>query len=114
MIKKPLRGELWMVDLDPTIGREQAKKRPCLIFSTNLFNRCPAELSIVIPLTSKDKKNPLHITIPPTGNGLSVKSFALCEQIRSVSHNRFDKFLGIVREEIMHEIEYVVKTLLDL
>ena len=48
----PLRGEVWLVDLDPTRGREQAGKRPALVISTNEFNGSPADLVVIVPITS--------------------------------------------------------------
>ena len=110
----PRRGELWFVDLDPIRGREQAKKRPCLVLSNNIFNNGSSGLVIVIPLTSKNKNNPLHIEIPFPEGGIQITSYALPEQIRSVSPTRFDaRALGKVSEETMLKVEEITKVLLD-
>ena len=42
----PLHGEVWLVDLNPTRGQEQAGKRPVLVVSTNGFNKSPADLVV--------------------------------------------------------------------
>jgi mRNA interferase MazF len=47
------RGEIWLVGLDPTKGRDQSGMRPALIISVDIFNHGPAELVVVIPITSK-------------------------------------------------------------
>lgn len=61
--QKPSRGEVWFVNLDLTIGHEEAKTRPCLIISHDIFNHGPAHLHVVLPITSKDKKHPFHVPI---------------------------------------------------
>ena len=48
----PGRGEVWLADLYPTRGHEQAGRRPVLVVSEDLFNRGPAGLVIVLPTTS--------------------------------------------------------------
>src|SRR6185295_5268066 len=46
------RGEVWLADLDPTRGHEQAGRRPVLIVSDDVFNAGAAELVVVLPMTS--------------------------------------------------------------
>ncbi len=82
---KPDRGDIWLVDLNPTLGREQRGVRPCLVVSTDLFNHGLAELIIALPITSKDKRIPSHVAIAPPEGGLKVRSFVKCEDIRSIS-----------------------------
>ena len=50
---RPLRGEIWMIDIDPTRGHEQAGNRPGLVVSADTFNAGPAGLIIILPLTSQ-------------------------------------------------------------
>ncbi len=107
------KGEIWMVKLDPTVGREQAKTRPCLIISSNRFNQGLSELAIVIPLTSKQRHIPLHIPVEPLLSGLSIKSYLMCEQIRSVSTKRLGNLCGKVDEDTLNKVEYIIKMLLD-
>ena len=93
----PLQAEIWLFDPDPVKGREIGKKvRPALIVSCNLLNKGPSGLVIVVPITSKDKKIPSHIRIEPSQGGVKLPSFAMCEQIRSISKNRLIKKLGRV------------------
>ena len=49
---KPLRGEIWMLDLNPKKGREQKGVRPCLIVSTNALNRSEFGTVVVCPITT--------------------------------------------------------------
>ena len=69
-MSEPLRGEIWLVDLDPTRGREQAGKRPALVVSANAFNKGPADLVVVLPITSKAKGIPLHVRVDPPEGGV--------------------------------------------
>ncbi|GFE68446.1 type II toxin-antitoxin system PemK/MazF family toxin [Chroococcus sp. FPU101] len=73
-----LRGEVWLVDLNPVRGREQAGIRPSLIISVDRFNQSAAALAICLPITSKDKKMPFHVSLIPPEGGLNVKSFIKC------------------------------------
>jgi mRNA interferase MazF len=62
---KITRGEIWLVDLNPVRGHEQAGKRPCLIVSVDLFNQGASGLAVVLPITSKKKGIPFHVAIAP-------------------------------------------------
>ncbi|WP_341275520.1 type II toxin-antitoxin system PemK/MazF family toxin [Microcystis flos-aquae] len=55
------RGEIWLADLNPVRGHEQAGKRPCLVISADLFNQGASGLVVVLPVTSKDKGIPFHL-----------------------------------------------------
>lgn len=52
---KPLRGEIWMVDLNPKKGREQKGVRPCLIVSTDALNRSEFGTVVICPVTTRER-----------------------------------------------------------
>ena len=52
---KPLRGEIWMVDLNPKKGREQKGVRPCLIVSTDALNRSEFGTAVICPITTTER-----------------------------------------------------------
>ncbi len=108
------RGEIWFVDLDPTKGREQAGRRPCLIVSDDGLNRSPADLVIAIPITSKEKGIPSHVEINPPEGGLQIRSFIKCEDIRSISTGRLVKVLGAVKISTLDQVEQRLRLLLNL
>ena len=110
----PVRGEIWNADLDPTRGREQAGRRPVLVVSTDGFNQGPAELVVVVPITSKDKGISWHVGLKPGASGLRTVSYAMVEAIRCISRDRLMKRLGYVSESIMGEVEHRLRILLDL
>jgi mRNA interferase MazF len=111
---EPLRGEVWNVNLDPTKGREQRGTRPALIVSHNTFNRSPAELVVVVPLTSTHRGIPLHIKIEPPEGGVKNTSYAKIEDVRSVSKERLTKRVGIVTAGTMAVVSDRLRILLDL
>lgn len=110
----PERGEVWFVDLDPTRGHEPGGERPALILSANEFNRGPAELFIILPITSKDKNIYTHVSVLPPEGGLNKISFIKCEDIRSISEERLIRRLGQVSSETLQAAEKTVKLLLQL
>ncbi len=114
MMAKPRRGEVWLVDLNPARGHEQAGKRPALVISVDLFNSGPAGLAVVLPVTTKDKKIPLHVKISPPEGGVKETSFIKCEDIRAVSTERLLARLGEVSQNTMAAVEDRVRILLGL
>lgn len=111
---QPSRGDVWEINLDPTIGREQAGTRPALVLSIDKFNHGHAELVIVLPITSKNKNQPLHVSVTPPEGGLTMLSFVKCDDIRSVSKQRLKRFCGTVAVQTMAEVERRMRILLNL
>ncbi len=114
MTKQPLRAEVWKLDFDPTRGHEQAGVRPALVLSADAFNRSPADLIVVLPITSKDKRIRSHVRVDPPEGGLKMPSFVKCEEPRTVSKERLSGRLGVVTASTMAEVEARVRWLLGL
>ena len=114
MNTSPARGDIWLADLNPIRGREQAGMRPCLVISVNLFNQSPAELVIVIPLTTKAKGIRTHVPLAPPEGGTREQSFIKCEDIRSISKQRLKTRWGKVSGETLAAVEDRVRILLNL
>jgi len=110
----PSRGEIWLANLNPSRGREQAGFRPCLVISVDQFNHGPAELVIILPITSRKKSIPLHVEIDCKETGLNTTSYIKSEDIRSVSRDRLEKRIGRVTEEVMREVLDRIEILLDI
>jgi mRNA interferase MazF len=77
----PLRGEVWLINLDPVRGHEQAGSRTCLVISDDLYNRGPSSKHIVLPITSKFKGISYHIEVTPPEGGLRTKSRVMCDDV---------------------------------
>ena len=100
------RGDIYLINLEPTIGCEIKKTRPAVIVSNNDIGILP--LKIIVPITDwKDKYSEslwMVKIIPDNINYLSKESCIDCLQVRSVSKERFIKKIGIITEEMLEEI----------
>jgi mRNA interferase MazF len=110
----PKRGEIWLVDLNPVRGREQAGMRPCLVISVDAFNQGAASLAIVIPITTKDRKIRTHLKIAPPEGGVREICYIKCEDVRSVSTERLVSRWGQVTARTLHEVEDRLRILMGL
>jgi mRNA interferase MazF len=108
------RGEVWLVDLDPIEGREQAGRRPALVVSVDVFNASPADLVSVLPITSKPRALRTRIEIAPPEGGLTLTSYVIGEQLRTISTRRLIKPMGTVSAATMTKVADVVRMLLGL
>ena len=110
------QNEIWLINLEPTIGAEIKKRRPAIIVNDNMLGRLP--LKIIVPVTDWKEKYeiaPWMIKIEPTeSNGLKKTSSADCFQIRSLSQKRFVKKIGDVSDEIMNEIRAGIAIVLSI
>lgn len=111
---EPSRGEIWLVDLNPIRGHEQAGVRPGLVISVDPFNHGPAGLVVLLPLTSVAKGIPFHVEITPSEGGVKVKSFIKCEDIRSVAKERLSQRWGKVSGSTLAAVEDRLRILLSL
>jgi mRNA interferase MazF len=115
MKPEPSRGEIWLADLNPIRGHEQAGTRPVLVFSTDLFNHGPAGLVFVIPLTRSDRRIPAHIPLDPPEGGVSSRSYILCDALRSISKDRLQgRPWGVISTDTMQRVEDTIRALLEL
>ncbi len=91
-----IAGEIYWVNLDPTIGNEIKKRRSVVVLNGGHDKHL--KLAIVVPVTAWSsywEKNPFFVSLEPnTKNGLKKKSVVDCFQIRAVSHNRFAEKIG--------------------
>lgn len=108
------RGDVWLVDLNPVRGHEQAGTRPCAVASIQAFNRGPAGLLVVIPLTTTDRGIPLHVEVQPPEGGVRRRSFIKCEDIRSIARDRLIERWGALSQSTLAEVADRLRILLDL
>jgi mRNA interferase MazF len=85
-----------------------------LIISEDLLNQGPADLVVVLPLTSTHRGVPSHVPLSPPEGGLKKLSFALCEAIRSISKVRLVRRWGRISSTSLGEVEDRLRMLLGL
>lgn len=85
--------EIVLVNLDPTIGSEAKKTRPCVILSPNEMNK-NIRTVVIAPITSSSKNYPTRIEI----KGNSTKGWVMIDQIRTIDKQRIVKISGKISE----------------
>jgi len=110
------RGEIWQVNLDPTIGAEIQKSRPAIIINDDSVGILP--LRVIVPITDwKPQYGAASWMVkidPDATNGLSKPSSADCFQLRSVSQLRLMYKIGAVSFAKLTEIETALKAVLKI
>ena len=117
---RPQRGEIWLIDFEPTIGSEIKKIRPALVISSDAINKLPIKL--VSPITDWKPYFAAnfwhikfwHIKIEPTSNnGLSKTSTLDTLQLRGLDTQRFIRRLGTISEETMAAVAIAIVTVIE-
>ena len=109
------QGEIWEINLSPTVGAEIKKKRPAVIINDDAIGLLP--LRVIVPVT--EWKNNFYgavwmVKIDPNAfNNLNKTSAIDCFQIRSISIERFLIKIGCVSPKILSEIKTAVKYVID-
>jgi mRNA interferase MazF len=102
------RGEIWWVNLDPSVGNETAKKRPCVILQNDIGN-ARSNTTMVAPLLKGSKAYPFVVIVEATvANGLDETRGIHLEQMRVVDARRIDNKLGTLENNYWSEIEKAV------
>ena len=104
------RGDIWWINLGPTIGREITKRRPCVVLSANEINRVRST-PVVVPLSSSpEAAPPLVLSVSSAGRN----SVAVIDQIRAVDRRRFVNRQGILSAQDLRAVESAIKVVLQL
>lgn len=103
------RGEVYLANLNPTVGSEQRGIRPVVVLQNEVGNRVSPTV-IVAPLTSRPKRQGLPTHVPlPNGDGL-----VLLEQLRTIDRRRLRKFLGRLDPITLAAVDEALRTSLGL
>jgi mRNA interferase MazF len=105
-----LRGDIYWAELDPTLGNEQAGRRPVMVLSQEVFNERSGTV-IAVALTSQRQKARFPLTLELSDKSLPKKSWVKISQIRTLSTKRLGKKIGKASHE---EIEAVVDGLNEI
>ncbi|GMO43989.1 MAG: type II toxin-antitoxin system PemK/MazF family toxin [Termitinemataceae bacterium] len=99
--------EIYLVDIEPTIGHEIQKARPCVIVSPNEMNE-HIETIIIVPMTTKSHKYPTRIEI----NFQNKTGWIVLDQIRTVDKRRLIKKIGELNKSKATEIKNIIMEML--
>lgn len=115
-----MRGEIWWIDLDPTLGSEANKTRPAVIVGRGSIAERAAERGSgvvpVVPTTTQhlDRLFDFHLLLPAGRTGLRVDCKAQAEQLRAVSVRRLVERAGMVPHDLMRELDERIRIWLAL
>jgi mRNA interferase MazF len=113
------RGDIHLINLEPSIGFEANKRRPAVIVSNDAVNATATRLGrgvvTVVPLTSNvDRIFPFQVRLAAPRTGLDADSKAQAEQVRSIDISRIGRRLGLVPMALMARIDDALRLHLDL
>ncbi len=104
------RGDIYWANLDPSVGSEIRKKRPCVLIGSTPVNEARRTV-VVVPLSSVGKpRPPLVVSI----NCLGRQAVAVCDQIRAIDKSRLVEKAGIIAKDDMVELEKGLRQILAL
>jgi mRNA interferase MazF len=99
-----IQYDVVIVNLDPTVGSEIKKKRPCVIVSPDELNRHLATITLC-PITSQSKTYPTRVNFILDGK----KNWVVIDQIRTIDKSRITKKIGHLDEGIVLQVKSVLK-----
>ncbi len=111
------RGEIYFVNLNPVMGREQAGQRPVLVLSTDAINRLPLVVTVVVGTKGENitRDYPTNVRIKQEDSELAMETVFLCFQIRSLDPARFPLVAaGRVSSAVMEKVENAVRYCLGI
>ncbi len=114
-MKEVKRGDIWTVNLDPTIGHEIKKLRPAVIIQNDIGNKY-SSMTIVAPITSQhtEKVFPIEVLITKENAEIEKVSKVLLNQIRAVDKERLIRRVGKLNEETLEKVDYALKISLGI
>jgi mRNA interferase MazF len=114
-VMPPKRGEIYLVDFEPTRGAEIKKTRPALIIQNDVGNRY-SPITIVAAITSQigGKLYPTEVFVKAPEGGLTADGLVLLNQIRSIDKGRLVKRLGAIKPQTMQKVDDALRISLEL
>jgi mRNA interferase MazF len=98
------QGDIIKLNLDPTVGHEQAGYRPALVVSNETFREA-SNMTFVCPITHTNRHSLLHVKL----TNIKTDGFVMCDQLRSVDlTNRKFTIVDHITEDIAENVAYVI------
>lgn len=108
------RGSVVWAELDLVRGRERAGRRPVLVIASDLYLEQADTLAIVLPATTTDRGWPNHVLLRGERLALPQPTFAMTEQPRTVTRDRFVGEIGVVDSATMRDVDRWLRDFLAL
>lgn len=103
------RGDVYLVDFEPSVGAEIRKKRPAMIISCNEANK-HLRTVMVIPFSSRTEKvYPFEVLVKKQQSGLNIDSKLKIPQMRAVDKARLSKYIGTLNDQLLSDVEKAIK-----
>ena len=115
-METPHKGDVWLVNFDPTCGREIQKKRPAVVVSRDEYNAFAWPV-LVVPLTSQglgEVTRVFEVLVPRGAGGTEHDSKTKATHMRTVDRSRLLERLGHVDDATMRAIEQTIRNLVDM
>lgn len=113
-MSRVLKGEIYLADLNPTVGSEISKTRPVLVVSNDINNEYAATVTVVPITSTTDKIYPFEVFLPKGVGNLTNDSKAKANQIRTIDKMRLKKRFGKINEESLRKIEQAILIHLEI
>lgn len=114
-VVSPRRGEVYLVNFDPTIGSEIKKTRPAVVVQNDVSNRHSA-VTIVAAISSADGSTPYpnEVFVKKGEGGLDNDSFVLLNQVRTIDRSRLIKKLGALKQGTVTSVDRAIEISMGL
>ena len=109
------RGEVYLVNFDPTIGAEIRKTRPALIIQNDVANRY-SPVTVVAAITTQfdEPLYPTEVLLESSVGGVTQRSVVLLNQLRTIDRRRLIRRLGVVSSLVMIKVDRAITISLGL
>jgi mRNA interferase MazF len=106
----PRRGEIWWAKLDPSVGSEINKTRPCVVISNSVINEHRRTV-VVVPLSSSPREAPpLMVSVTCSGR----PAVAVIDQVRAVAKERLVSRIELLSSQHLDAVEGALREILEL
>ena len=103
------KGDLYLADLSPVVGSEQAGIRPVLVVQNDVGNKYSPTIIVAAVTSQMNKaKLPTHVAIDAANNGLSKNSVVLMEQLRTIDKKRLKERIGTLDSELIPDVNHAL------
>ena len=114
-VTRPRRGEIYVVNFEPTVGAEIKKTRPAVIIQNDIANRwSPITIVAAISSSSDEPTYPTDVRVDPPEGSLRAASVVLLNQLRSIDRRRLVRRLGRLRPETIKRVDRALQVCLGL